>query len=275
MDRLNYGEIMFKYRNYDFADEIKKDSIKTDEIQKNGFIKRKTVINESDYLKDRNGTYISFELSSYFDEQELIKDIAKEIKKLTKEEFKNHKPLVLCYGIGNEYYSSDALGPKTIKKIKPTYHLENNKKQGVCALIPGVMGSTGLESAKVALGVIKEYKIDLLIVIDSLITHDEKRIFNAIQVTDAGLSPGSGLNNKRKELSKEYLKIPVIALGVATAMPSLSVEENLIERMEQGEHKHISRKYLSKELKYYTPKDAEEEIEFFSSIIASAINCSF
>ncbi len=264
-----------KYRYYDFADEIKKDSIKIDETDFGGFIKRKTVINENNYLKEKNGTYISFELTEYFDSESLIKDISKEIKKLIKAKFKNKKPLVLCYGIGNEYYSSDALGPKTIKKIKPTYHLQSNKKQGVCTLIPGVMGSTGLESAKIALGVVKEYNIDLLIVVDSLITHDEKRIFNVIQVSDAGLSPGSGLNNKRKELSETYLKIPVIALGVATALPSLAIEENLMEKIEKKQNIKLSHQLLNKELKYYTPKDSEEEIDFFSSLIANAINYTF
>lgn len=266
---------MHKYRDYDFADEIKKDSITTQEFHKSGFVKRKTIVNENNYLKEKNGTYISFELTENFDEKDLIKELSHEIKKLIKEKCVKKKPLVLCYGIGNEYYSSDSLGPKTIKKIEPTLHFQKDKGYGLCALIPGVMGSTGLESAKVAKGIIKEYNIDLLIVIDSLITHEENRIFNIIQVTDAGLSPGSGLNNKRKEITKKYLNIPVIALGIATALPSISIEESLINKIEEELQINIPKKLLSNEMRFYTPKDTEEEIEFFSSIISEAINNCF
>lgn len=271
--KLLYGEKMKRYLYYDFADEIKKSSITTKEEVKKGYIKRKTLINEKDYLKNKNGNYISYEILSDLNEQKLIKDLSKEIKKLIDSKYPHKNPFVLCFGIGNEFYSSDALGPKSIKKIIPTSHLKN--KNGLCALIPGVMGSTGLESAKIAKGIINEYKIDLLIVVDSLITHDENRVFKIIQITDAGLSPGSGINNRRKALSQNYLNIPVIAIGVATALSSSAIEESLIKRIETNYKMRINRKILNRDIKYYTPKDSEEEIEFFSDVISSAINMCF
>lgn len=263
------------FKDYDFADEIKNESVSTKEEVKQGLIKRKTIVNDNKDLKDRNGVYISYEISDLIDENILIKEITKELKKLIKEKCPLKKPCILCYGVGNEYYSSDALGPKTIKKITPTLHFKKNNEYGLCALIPGVMGNTGLESARIARGLIKEYSIDLIIVIDSLITHDENRIFNIIQMTDAGLTPGSGLNNKRKEISKDYLSVPVIAIGVATALPSISIEQNIVDKIEKKYAVKIPKSFISKQIRYYTPKDSEEEIEYFSSIISRAINNCF
>lgn len=263
---------MKKFIDYDFADEITSKCIQTHLLDKKGYIKRKTIVNDKYDLKDKNGVYLSFELKKNIDESLLVKDIIQELKKMIKEKCPKKKPCILCYGIGNEYYSSDALGPKTIKKINPTLHQKNKNEYGLCALIPGVMGNTGLESARIARGLIKEYKIDLIIVIDSLITHDENRIFKIIQMTDAGLTPGSGLNNNRKELSKKYLNIPVIALGVATAFPLISIKHNLIKKLETNLNMKIPYSHFNEEICYFTPKDSEEEIEYFSTLIANAIN---
>ena len=55
----------------------------------------------------------------------------------------------------------------------------------------------------------------LVIVIDSLASKSVARISSTIQLADTGITPGAGVGNKRKELSKETLGIPVIALRSA------------------------------------------------------------
>ena len=270
-----------KYIDYDFADEISEKNIKKEEYKYKGFIKRTTTINDKGVLKNRKGTYISFE---YNDEEvdyySLIKELSKSIKLLIKSKKINKNSLVLIYGIGNEFYSSDSLGPKTVKKIAPTSHLSNNKKiNGICTLIPGVKGITGLESARIAKGLVKEYPIECIIAIDSLITHSVNRLFKVIQITDAGITPGSGLNRSLKSLNEKYLKIPVIAICVATCLPSSSLIEDYLEKVEDKLNKPLTSIFdevLSQiEKNYYTPKDTEEEIENLSLILSKSIEDAF
>ena len=269
-----------KYIDYDFADEIKEKEINKKEEKFNGFIKRTTIITDTGFLKDRKGTYISFEYDNNFDEEELIDEIASTLKKLVKSKKVKKNSLILCFGIGNEYYSSDSLGPKTIKKIDPTSHLFNdNSSKGLCSLIPGVKGITGLDSARIAKGLIKEYPIKCVIAIDALVTHDENRLFKVIQITDAGITPGGGLHSYLKSLNEKYLKVPVIAIGVATCLPSKAIVESFLAKVEEKHNitlpKYFDNIFDDEERRYYTPKDTEEVIEWLSYLLSKSIEKAF
>lgn len=269
-----------KYIDYDFADEIKDKGIKKKEEKFAGFIKRTTVIESNSILSKRKGTYISFEYDDDADEEELIKQIALTIKKIYKDKKLKIKDLTLCFGIGNEFYSSDALGPKTIKKIDPSTYLSNNNSlKGLCSLIPGVKGITGLDSARIAKGIIKEYKIKCVIAVDSLVTHNENRLFKVIQITDTGITPGGGLHSYLKSLNQKYLGVPVIAIGVATVLPSSSIVESFLNNanIENKENvlKNIENEIDNMENNYYTPKDTEDVIERISFLLAKSITYAF
>lgn len=269
-----------KYKDYDFADEIKENGIIKKEEKFNGFIKRSTIIKENSFLKERKGTYISFEYEDSFDKEELIKQISLTLMKIYKEKKLKLKDLTLCFGIGNEYYASDALGPKTIKKIDPSTYMSNNKSlKGLCSLIPGVKGITGLDSARIAKAIIKEYKIKCVIAIDSLVTHNEKRLFKVIQITDTGITPGGGLHSYLKSLNQKYLGVPVIAIGVATVLPTSSIIESFLEKINNKTNENVL-KIIEKELinienDYYTPKDTEEVIEKLSNLLSETIVSTF
>ena len=265
-----------KLDDYDFADEINLSSGITKEKEDFfGFTKRVTKIDDEGIFRKKRGTYISFEFSDDVDEEKFCQEIIATLKKMSK---KKKNKLVLCFGIGNEQYISDALGPKTIRKLHPTCHLKEGKKMyGLSAMIPGVMAETGLESARTALAIIKEYNVDFVVAIDSLVTHKEERLFRVIQLTDTGLTPGSGILSFRKSLTQEYLGIPVLAIGVAIS--SRALEESFIERMENlSENAHLKsylKNNLTKKMSYYTPKDTEEMIEALSDILSYCINEAF
>ena len=126
----------------------------------------------------------------------------------------------LVVGLGNWNVTPDALGPQVCENILVTRHLyqlqPENVEEGfrpVSALSPGVMGLTGIETSDIILGVVEKTKPDFVIAIDALASRSIERVNSTIQISDTGIHPGSGVGNKRKELSKETLGIPVIAIG--------------------------------------------------------------
>ena len=71
------------------------------------------------------------------------------------------------------------------------------------------MGLTGIETSDIIFGVVEKTKPDFVIAIDALASRSIERVNATIQISDTGIHPGSGVGNKRKELSQETLGIPV------------------------------------------------------------------
>lgn len=142
----------------------------------------------------------------------------------------------LVVGLGNWNVTPDALGPQVCENILVTRHLfelqPENVEQGyrpVSALAPGVMGLTGIETSDIIMGVVEKSKPDFVIAIDALASRSIERVNSTIQISDTGIHPGSGVGNKRKELSKETLGIPVIAIGVPTVCDAVSITSDTID----------------------------------------------
>lgn len=128
---------------------------------------------------------------------------------------------ILVVGLGNQFVTPDALGPKVSQEIEVTRHLLKYAPEcvikgtrSVCTIAPGVLGTTGIETLEIIKGVVDNVKPKLIIVIDSLASKSIERISSTIQISDTGIVPGAGVGNTRKELSKNTLGVPVIAVGV-------------------------------------------------------------
>jgi len=142
----------------------------------------------------------------------------------------------LVVGLGNWNVTPDALGPMVCENLLVTRHLfqlqPENVDEGyrsVSALSPGVMGLTGIETSDIIFGVVEKTKPDFVIAIDALASRSIERVNSTIQISDTGIHPGSGVGNKRKELSKETLGIPVIAIGVPTVVDAVSITSDTID----------------------------------------------
>ena len=126
------------------------------------------------------------------------------------------------------------MGPLTIDSIKITRQIAelglplDSKYRVISSLVPGVMGTTGIETKEIIEGVIEKTKPDFLIVIDALVASSLERINKTIQITDTGIHPGSGLLNNRFEISKETLGLPVIAIGIPTVVDATTIVSNTI-----------------------------------------------
>ena len=198
----------------------------------------RVVMNKNNLLNKKEGNYITIELTditNYEDRENVGKVLVNEIKDiLNKNNIKdNYECLVI--GLGNKKSTPDALGPMVIDNILVTRHLfelNTDVKEGirkVSAIIPGVMGNTGIETIDIIKGIVDNVKPKFIIVIDSLCASSIERLNKTIQLTDTGIHPGSGIGNMRKEISKDTLGIPVIAIGVPTVVESVTIVNDTLE----------------------------------------------
>lgn len=198
----------------------------------------RVVMGKNNLLNKKEGNYITIELTditNYEDRENVGKVLVKEIKDiLNKNNIKdNYECLVI--GLGNKKSTPDALGPMVIDNILVTRHLfelNADVKEGirkVSAIIPGVMGNTGIETIDIIKGIVDNVKPKFIIVIDSLCASSIERLNKTIQLTDTGIHPGSGIGNMRKEISKDILGIPVIAIGVPTVVESVTIVNDTLE----------------------------------------------
>ncbi len=200
---------------------------------------------------------------------------------------------VLVVGLGNRAVTPDALGPKTAEKILVTRHIKQympdaipNGVRSVCAVSPGVLGVTGIETMEVIQGIVERSKPSLIIAIDSLSSRRTERIASTIQLCDAGIQPGAGVGNIRSGLDEASLGIPVIAVGVPLVVYASTISRDTIgliaselgllgneEKIKELAAKAISEK--TGEL-IVTPKEIDSLIECTSTILADGINmCLF
>ena len=200
---------------------------------------------------------------------------------------------VLVVGLGNRAVTPDALGPKTAEKILVTRHIKQympdtipNGVRSVCAISPGVLGVTGIETMEVIQGIVERSKPSLIIAIDSLSSRRTERIASTIQLCDAGIQPGAGVGNIRSGLDEASLGIPVIAVGVPLVVYASTISRDTIgliaselgllgneEKIKELAAKAISEK--TGEL-IVTPKEIDSLIECTSTILADGINmCLF
>lgn len=269
---------------FDFADEIpntQESKIAISEEKKMGMKIKKVQVLEDLNQYNKKGNYLSFEIST-LDEKILSKNKIKYISKLVKEMINNlnikENPHVLMVGLGNDDFSSDALGPETIKKINANSYL-NDVENRISCIIPGVMKTTGLESASIIKSLVKQFKFDLVIVFDSLATRSVDRLFKVIQLTDTEIIPGSGIKNFRKSLNSKYLGVPLIAVGVSMAIMYSSIVEIILDHIHiesdlEREHKIFLLDQLQNNL-VLTSKDTEYRVKNISINLANIFNYLF
>ncbi|HLR16190.1 MAG TPA: GPR endopeptidase [Bacillota bacterium] len=201
------------------------------------------------------GTYITLHTESV-KEQDATRQIeastvlSQELKRLLQTNNVTSDDVGLIVGLGNYNVTPDALGPMTIEHILVTNHLfmleHEDVSEGyrpVGAISPGVMGTTGMETSDMIQGVIQTFQPDFIIAVDALASRSVERVNETIQITDTGIHPGSGVGNKRKELSKETLGIPVIAIGVPTVVDAVTITTDTIDLL----LKYFGRKWKEKD----------------------------
>ncbi len=188
---------------------------------------------------------------------------------------------VLIVGLGNNKSICDSLGPRVINKIKVTRNISTNKNiRKVSCINTSVMGKTGIETSDIITSIVDKIKPNLVIVIDSLKTSSLTRLNKTIQITDTGIHPGSGVGNKRKEISFETLNTPVLALGVPTVIDLSAItidtintiNKNYVDIGEIDEKMYKLMMDITDEDMIVTPKEIDNIIDLLSEVISNSIN---
>lgn len=184
---------------------------------------------------------------------------------------------VLVMGLGNRELTADALGPKAAEKILATRHIrgevarvsELDGLRAVSVCSPGVLGTTGIESAEILQALVREIQPDAVIAIDALAAMELERMGCTLQIADSGIAPGSGVGNHRPRLDQETLGVPVIAIGVPTVVDGVTFAAGLL-RLEEEDCEQL--RSLHTTPLTVTVREIDLMIARASSIIAMAVN---
>ncbi len=237
------------------------------------------------------GTYVTLEAPNmaHPDEdyhEEIARELAYQIKSLLPKE--KEQLSILIVGLGNREVTADSLGPRVVDNLTITRHMvmefgnaayEGRKLPLTSSLVPGVMAKTGMESQEIISGVVAQTHPDLVLVIDALAARSIKRLNRTIQISNAGINPGSGVGNYRNAIREENLGVPVIALGVPTVVDAATIVQDAVFKGSTMEDQD----FLDRKEKitcamdelynmYVTGKDVDYEIQQISHIICNAIH---
>lgn len=257
-----------------------------------------TTKNSAKLLGKPKGTYITLEVPDLCqcgengDVSENHEKIAAEISEHLTQLLPRKKDnlQVLVVGLGNRDVTADALGPAVAEHLYISRHMLQEfgrigieKKQGIITscIVPGVMAKTGMETAEIVKGIVKETMPDAVIAIDALASRSTKRLNRTIQISNTGIHPGSGVGNHRNAIDEETLGIPVIAIGVPTVVDAATIVADALEKM----HKELQETAFlqardsvalsSLYNMYVTAKDIDSTIKRVSFTLAEALNMTF
>lgn len=280
-----------EYKEYKIGDVTVTDVAITNEIGERNMGKPK-------------GTYITLDLPEYahYDGEvrdEVSKAMAQALEGMIK---LDPSMTALVVGLGNWNVTPDALGPKVVAKLMITRHLKelvpDSIDEGirpVCAIAPGVLGITGIETYEIIKGIVEKIKPNLIICIDALASRKMERINRTIQIGNTGISPGSGVGNKRMEISERTLGVPVIAVGVPTVVDAATMANDtidlvldamikeanqggkfyeMLQSIDKNEKGQMIRELLDPYVGNFmvTPKEVDMIIDSLSVILANGIN---
>ena len=197
---------------------------------------------------------------------------------------------VLVAGLGNRTVTPDALGPRTVERVLVTRHMDgclpqdvSERLRSVCAAAPGVLGVTGIETAEVLRGMVAHVRPDAVIAVDALAARSSQRICSTIQVADTGITPGSGVGNHRRALTRETLGVPVIAVGVPMVVYASTIARDALGDLaamdgasEADEERLMAcvERVVTQRLGdlIVTPREVDALVERMAGIVAEGVN---
>jgi len=202
---------------------------------------------------------------------------------------KNGSCLLVC--LGNRQMTADAQGPLCAEHFIVSRHIKDNNPglfsglalcETMC-ITPDVLGNTGIEAATTVKGVVDKVKPSFVIAVDSLASRKTSRLASTIQISNAGIAPGSGVGNHRTALNEETLGVPVISVGIPTVVDAVTVGADILEEcFSRPEAETIPQKLRSEIIDnvlrsgsygyFVTPKNADIISRCAAKLIGMAIN---
>ena len=224
------------------------------------------------------GTYVTVELGSVLRREKgsfdgAVACIADYLRGMLK--LPNRLP-VLVAGLGNREVTPDAIGPLTADQILVTRHMVAavpetfGEFRPVSATVPGVLGTTGVESAETVRALVERIGAAAVIAVDALAARDTGRLCSTLQISNTGISPGSGIGNRRNALDQKTIGCPVIALGVPTVTDAATMASDLFQRAGMEVEEEQLRKVSTGMI--VTSGDIDRRVREIARVLAYSIN---
>ena len=190
---------------------------------------------------------------------------------------------ILIAGLGNRHITADALGDEVVGMITVTRHVKANRElfgllggREISAIAPGVLGETGIETAKLVAGAVRAAKPQIVVAVDALAARSTDRLATTVQLGSSGISPGSGIGGRRLAINEETLGVPVIALGVPTVVDSSTLVTDALEKAGMTGITEELRHVLESGRSFFvTPKETDTIIKELAELSARAITLAF
>ena len=191
---------------------------------------------------------------------------------------------VLVVGLGNRDITPDSLGPRTVDGLIVTRHVKEYDprlfdsigQEEVAAVAPGVVGQTGIETLELIRGAVERVKPDVVIAVDALAARSVDRLGSTLQLSDTGISPGSGIGNRRREINRTSIGVPVIAIGVPTVVDSSTLVYDALAKAGIEDIDDPLKKVLENGRSFFVSlKESDVAVAESASLISSALNRAF
>ena len=223
------------------------------------------------------GKYITMEIPAFSHDSELLDGRLTAMTESIRTLLPDEDGPVLVAGLGNEDVTPDALGPRTAHGIFATRHIDRalaselgfGGLRDVCAITFGVLGQTGMETAETIRGIVNTIHPAAVITVDALAAPSLQRLGKTVQLTDTGITPGSGVGNSRARLDKETLGVPVIAIGVPTVVDAVTLVRDFT-----SEHKMAKEKEDEAKAMMVCPREIDVTIRRAARFLALSLNCA-
>ena len=189
---------------------------------------------------------------------------------------------ILVVGLGNRNIVSDALGDKVVSQINVARAHDTTAKAKLCAISPGVLGTTGMQTSKIVSAIADKINPSVVILIDALATSCAKRLGCSFQISNSGISPGSGVGQEKERIDKSILGVPTICIGVPMMLSLRTsiyaflkdyLQDEKIDINEFSLRQKMSEESLSNLV--VAPKDVDYLVSLCSKTIANALNGAF
>lgn len=223
--------------------EINLESGKNDGLIFNDFLYgdvKITKMRSSGDSNTANGNYYNIDIGRIWEmTSDMRRTRAEAIAHVLRELIPDGEGCILVSGIGNRNITPDSIGPLTADKIIVTRHL---KRLGnslyneigfaeMSTVAPGVLGQTGIESSEIISCIAKHIKPRAIIAVDALASRRLSRLCTTVQISDTGISPGSGVENNCKVITQGTTGVPVIAIGLPTVVDAATLAGDLFEEL--------------------------------------------
>ncbi len=191
---------------------------------------------------------------------------------------------VLVIGLGNRDITPDALGPRTVDGLIVTRHVKEYDRElfdkigqeEIAAISPGVVGQTGIETLELIKGAVERVRPDVVIAVDALAARSVDRLATTVQLSDTGIAPGSGIGNRRREINRTSIGVPVIAIGVPTVVDSSTlVYDALSEAGIENVDSSLTRVLENGRSFFVSLKESDVAVGETAKLLSSALNRAF